>query len=323
MARSYQKHANLPQVLSPVSECHEEWEMDARGHEAVAGVGLVSLIQVNDLFSRAKLISYPCLVGRTRIERYPATQDYQLVLRRAFVDWGLPDRLAVDRAHVFLDVQHPTPFPTLFHLWMLALGVQLCFGRAGQPRDQAVTERSHQTWWAQVVLGQSFTSVDHLWQALDQRRSFLNEDLPCETLGDVPPLRAFPQARQPRRHYRPEWEASILNLERVYLYLANCRWFRRSSRVGTVSLGGHNYSLGKGWYNTEVEVTFDPTARAFVFQAPHHTEKRLPIRWLSKASLMGELTPLACFSQFQLMLPFSLEAWRTIHLTRLFETSVI
>jgi Homeodomain-like domain len=320
--RPYEKQAQLPQVLSVASVCHEEWEMDARGHQLIEGVGMVSLIQVNDLLSRVKVISYPGLVGQTRIERYPATQDYQLVLRRAFVEWGLPDRLAVDRAHVNLDVHSPTPFPTPLHLWLLALGVQLTFGRPRQPRDQAVTERSHQTWWAQVVVGQHLDSVDSLWQALELRRSFLNEDLPCESLGDRAPLTAFPQARQPRRRYRPEWEEAMLDLERVYHFLGECRWFRRSSLVGTVSLGGHNYSLGKAWYNTEVEVTFDPDEHTFVFQAPPRPEKRLPIRWLTKAFLMGELTPLACFSQFQLMLPFSLEAWRTLHLTRLFETSV-
>jgi hypothetical protein len=320
--RSYQKQPQLPQVLSPASACHEEWEMDARGHERIDGVGLVSLIQVNDLFSRVKLISYPCLVGQTHLERYPATQDYQLVLRRAFVEWGLPDRLAVDRAHVFLDVQGPTPFPTPLHLWLLALGVQLSFGRPNQPRDQAVTERSHQTWWAQVVLGQHFAGLDSLWQALERRRTFLNEDLPCESLGGSPPLIAFPQARQPRRRYRPEWEEDLLDLERIYHFLGQCRWFRRSSKVGTVSMGGHNYSLGKNWYNAEVEVRFDPQTHTFAFQAPPRPEKRLPIRWLSKAFLMGELTPLACWDQFQLMLPFSPEAWRTFHLTRLFETSV-
>jgi hypothetical protein len=319
--RPYAKQPQLPQILSPASACHEEWEMDARGHELIEGVGMVSLIQVNDLFSRAKLISYPCLVGQMRLERYPATQDYQLVLRRAFVEWGLPERLAVDRAHVFLDVQSPTPFPTPLHLWLLALGVQLTFGRPGQPRDQAVTERSHQTWWAQVVSGQHFAGLDSLWQALEQRRTFLNEQLPCASLGERPPLVACPQVHQPRRRYRPEWEEAMLDLERIYHFLGECRWFRRSSKVGTVSMGGHNYSLGKDWYNTEVEVSFNPDAHSFLFRAPPRPEKRLPIRWLSKAFLMGELTPLACFTHFQLTLPFSPEAWRTLHLTRLFETS--
>lgn len=323
LTRVYHRVPHLPQTLSLADACHEEWEMDALGQAVIEGVGWVSLIQVNDVFSHVKLISYPCFLGQTQLERYPATEDYQLVLRRAFLDWGLPDRLAVDRAHVFFDVNSPTPFPTRFHLWLLALGVQLTFGRPGQPRDQAITERSHQTWWAQVVEGQSFPGIDHLEQALTCRRTFLNEDLPCETLGDVAPLVAFPEARSPRRVYRPEWEERMLNLQRVYDYLGECHFFRLSSGVGTLSLGGHNYALGKDWYHAEVEVTCDPHKREFVFQSPGRETKRLPIRWLTKALLMGELTPLACFSQVQLALPFSPEDWRTLEVARLFETSAV
>jgi transposase len=318
--KHYEKHGRLPQVVSPARYCHEEWEMDAKGHEPIPSLGLISLIQVNDVYSRAKLVSYPCWVGQERIERYPNTGDYQLVLRRAFVEWGLPDRLAVDRAHVFFDVNTETPFPTHFHLWMLALGVQVTFGRPAQPRDQAMTERSHQTWWWQAVQGQSFDQLEQLWQALETRRSFLNEDLPCRTLDDQAPLVAFPQARQPRRPYRPEWEENLLDLQRIYTFLGPCHWVRVSSSVGTVSLGGHNYSLGKDWYNREVNVCFDPQQHTFIFIDPSRSEKRLPIRWLSKAFLMGEFSPVACFSQLQLMLPFSLEAFRTCQLARLNET---
>jgi hypothetical protein len=320
--RPYKKQPEQPQVLSPTTYCHEEWEMDGRGQEQIPNVGIVSLIQINDVHSRAKLISYPCWMGQKRIERYPATQDYQLICRYAFVRWGLPDRMAVDRARVFFDSNPETPFPTEFHSWLLALGVQLTFGRPRQPRDQAITERSHQTWWAQVVEGQTFDHLEDLWGKLEVRRDFLNRDLPCATLEDQPPLVAFPEALQPRRCYRPEWEEEMLDLQRIYDYLGQHRWFRRSSKVGTVSLGGHNYSLGKEWYNLEVAVSFDPMEHTFIFQAPSKPERRLPIRWLTKASLMGELTPIACFSQFQLLLPFSQAEFRTLFLTRLFETLV-
>ena len=321
--KPYKKQGHLPQVVSPAYACHEEWEMDARGHEHIPELGLISLIQVNDVYSRTKLISYPCWVGQERMERYPNTADYQLVLRRTFAEWGLPDRLAVDRAHVFFDDHGASPFPTRFHLWLVALGVQLTFGRPAQPRDQAITERSHQTWWAQVVQGQSFSHLSQLWQALETRRSFLNENLPCRSLGELAPLVAFPQARQPRRCYRPEWELDLLDLQRVYTYLATCHWVRISSGVGTISLGGFTYTLGKEWYHAEVRVSFDPDQHVFLLTAPPRPAKCIPMRCMSKAYLMGDFAPVACFQQLQLMLPFSVDDFRTWQLTRLNETLVV
>ncbi len=326
LAQVYETHTELPHLeLSPASACHEEWEMDARGHERMAELGIISLIHVNDVFSRAKLISYPCWLGEKRLTRYPDTEDYQLVLRLAFSQWGLPDRLAVDRAHVFYDAQGKSPFPTRFHLWLLALGVEVIFGRPGQPRDQAVTERSHQTWWHQVVQGQVFTDLEQLCHRLQERRTFLNEYLPCETLGNLPPLVAHPETHIPRRPYRPEWEADQLDLSRAYAYLGQCRWFRRLSNVGTASLGGHTYSLGRQWYACDAEVTFDPQDRCFVFHAPPRQDKRMPIRWLTVQDLMGEAGTAARLPEFQLALPFSWEEWRfiqscSIKPVRLFET---
>jgi transposase len=313
LSRRYEKHQELPHLrLSPSQACHEEWEMDARGHEKVAEIGVISLINVNDLYSRVKLISYPCWLGQERLTRYPDTEDYQLVLRLTFTKWGLPKRIAVDRADVFYDAQSTSPFPTRFHLWLLALGVELTFGRPGQPRDQAVTERSHKTWWQQVLEGQLFGSLSELWHALDERQAFLNLYLPCETLGGLPPLLAHPEALSPQRLYRPEWEEELLDLTRIYTYLGQCRWFRRSSKVGTVSLGGHNYSLGKDWYACQVEVTFDAQQHSFIFRAPPRQDLRLPIRWLTKQSLMGEAGALARLPNFQLALPFSRNDWRIL-----------
>jgi hypothetical protein len=34
-------------------------------------------------------------------------------------------------------------------------------------------------------------------------------------------------AKLTRRFYRPQWEADMLDLARVFAYLAQCRWFRR------------------------------------------------------------------------------------------------
>lgn len=47
---------------------------------------IVTLINLNDCYSRGRLLSYPCWLGSQRVERLPATEDHQLVLRLAFVE---------------------------------------------------------------------------------------------------------------------------------------------------------------------------------------------------------------------------------------------
>lgn len=246
LTRSYARHTALPATPRPLPQApHEEWEMDARGHAPVPELGIVSLVHLNDRYSHVRLLSYPFVLGARRATRHLRTEDYQLVLRLAFRDWGLPDRLAVDHESVFYDNDSPSPFPSRLQLWLQALGVALVFNRVGRPTDQGLTERSHQVWAAQVLQGQQFPRLEALIGALQERRTFLNEHLPCRTLGEVPPLVAYPQARHPRRPYAPEAERSLVDPERVWAYLGQCRWFRRVSSAHTVSLGGQVYLWGR------------------------------------------------------------------------------
>lgn len=316
LARSYERHSELPQSTSQATSApHEEWEMDSRGQERVPDIGIIALVNLCDEFSKAKIRSYPCVVGQKRATRRPRTEDYQLVLRLSFTEWGLPDRMAVDHDSVFYDNTCKSPFPTRFHLWLLALGVDLAFGRPGRPTDQATVERSHQTWAWQALEGQTFTEWDRLYAYLEQRRHFLNYRLPCSTLGNLPPLVAHPEALQPRRLYRPEWEAELLDLSRVYAYLAKGQWFRQISQVGTASLGQQTYGLGVLWSGESVEVTFDPEDKHLIFRsADGERKKRLPLRGINITNLVGEMGPLVNLDCFQLALPFTWDEWRVIRL---------
>ena len=49
----------------------------------------------------------------------------------------------------------------------------------------------------------------------------------------------------------------LLDLSRVYAYLAKGRWFRQVSQVGTISLGQQTYGLGVAWKREQVDITFD------------------------------------------------------------------
>jgi transposase len=317
LTQSYERHQQLPQEDKPIGLPHEVWEMDAQGYQVIPDVGRVSLINLNDRGSHLRLLSYPCWLGDRRVERHANTGDYQTALRLAFVDWGLPQALQVDHESVFYDNKTKSPFPTRLHMWLIALGITLHFGRHGRATDQGMTERSHQLWDGQVVQGVTFSNWQALYDALYQRRNFLNSILPCASLENRPPLAAFPQAQHSGRPFRIEWEANMLDLQRIDAYLERGRWFRLVGSNGTVSLGGTSYYVGHKWNRQQVEVRFDAASRHFhCFDASEQLLNTFPLEGVSIESLMGDVFPLLHFPVYQLALPFSWEEQRVI---RLFE----
>ena len=319
LTRPYEKHNALPTpVRHPAEQPHEVWEMDARGYSKVPDVGVVSLVNLNDRCSRARLLSYPVWVGKQRCTRHPNTEDYQMALRLAFTDWGLPHQLQVDHESIFVDNKSKSPFPTRLHLWLRGLDVDLVFARRARPTDQGMTERSHQLWDAQCLVGQHYMDWLALYRTLRQRRDFLNYDLPCVSLRNLPPLVAFPQATHSGHDYRPEWEHDLLNLDRVWAFLAQGRWFRKICKGGTFSLGGHVYYLGKPWHSMQIEITFDPDDQHVIcLNEAGDRQARCPIKGLTLDTLMGTMASYINLPVFQLALPFK---WADFQAVRLFET---
>lgn len=318
LTHTYQRHSTLPIATRCRADApHDLWEMDAQGHGPVAGAGIIAPINLNDAFSRTRLLCYPCQVGFQRWQRHPNTEDYQLALRLAFTDWGLPQQIQVDHASVFYDNNTASPYPTRLHQWLIALGISIHF--SDKATDQGITERSHQLWQNQCIQRSvPFRDWSHLYMALRQRRDVLNYSLPCRSTDNLPPLIAHPEAIHSGRTYRPESEAKLLDLHRLYTYLAQGRWFRLVSKDGTLSLGGQVYYVGYSWARHQVELTFHPVDQHFVCLAEDgQTVAHLPIRNLSVESLMGDIVHSFNLPFFQFALPFD---WHTIQVTRLFET---
>jgi transposase len=307
--RKYERHSELPQPQAAEPErAHEEWEVDAQGVIQVLDLGSVSIININDLFSRLKVDSFPCLDTS-----HPNTLDYQLVLRRAFLRYGLPERVSLDHDSVFYDNASASPYPTTLHLWLIVLGVGVRFIEQKPPAEHSVIERAHQTMNQQAVAGQVFADGSALQQSLSDRSDFLNLRFPSRSLGGQPPLVACPEAQHSGRPYRLEWEEDMLDMQRVYEYLAKGRWFRRTSSQGQFSLGAHRYSVGKRLSNQTLEIIFDSQTRELVCLSEDGSQEvRLAAQGLTKAALMGELSPLVVLPAYQLALPFSRSTWREI-----------
>jgi len=314
-----EKQVELPESQpQPSGLAHDVWEMDAQGYQFVPEVGMISLINLNDRVSHLRLLSYPCFLGGKRVERHANRADYQIALRLAFTHWGRPKVLQVDHESVFFDNKTKSPFPTPLHLWLIALNIQLTFSRFGRPTDQGMTERSHQLWSRQVLQGQQFTSWEALYQALQERRDFLNTHLPCASLDRQPPLVASPDAHFSNRPYRPEFEADILDLQAVYAYLVQGQWFRRVAANGIISLGGNVYYVGTKWYRQQVEVRFSAQSHRFLcYNQAGELIKQFSWKGDLLSTLTGSVDILANLPVFQLHLPFCWEDIRNQHFRRL------
>lgn len=307
LTRKYERHSELPQPHAAEPErAHEEWEMDAQGVVKVPDLGSVSIININDLFSRVKVDSFPCLNTS-----HPNTLDYQVVMRRAFFHYGLPERVSLDHDSVFCDNTSVSPYPSTLHLWLIALGVTVRFIEQKPPAEHSVIERAHQTINQQAVAGQTFADGSALQQSLSDRLDFLNRRFPSRSLGGQPPLVACPEAQHSGRFYRLEWEEDMLEMQRIYDYLAKGRWFRRTSSQGQFSLGSHRYSVGKNLCDQTLDITFDSQTRELkCLSEDGSREIRLAVQGLTTTTLMGELSPLLVLPAYQLALPFSRSTWR-------------
>lgn len=109
----------------------------------------------------------------------------------------------------------------------------------------------------------------------------------------------------------------MLDLTRVFAYLATCRWFRRIRANGRLDLGGSDYYLGTSLRNQMLELRFDASQGRFIGQpAGSETTITFAPKGLTKPDLMGELGHLLALPAYQLALPFMHEAWRQLEYTQ-------
>jgi hypothetical protein len=258
MTRSYLKASEIvqPEKTHP-TRAHQIWELDAQTDVRVEGLGKVGFIHIVDKASRLKIESTPL-----HHVRKPATKHYMLALRRAFLNWGRPEQITLDRDTVFFDNTYPSPFPTMIHRWLIALGVEVSFSRPRQSTDHAQIERSHRTMTAQSIEGQTWETINALWQGLDERREVLNQFMPCLALGDQAPLDAFPDAAFSGRGYWLENEPSLLSMERLFDFLSEGVWFRVSPHGG-INLGGQRYWISTDAGGQSLKITFNRVMKLF------------------------------------------------------------
>jgi len=123
---------------TPIKRCHALWEMDAQGTIVVKGLGYVSMINIKDTKSKTYCMSFPVQVKGKMSQ--PKTEHYYWALRLAFEEFGLPRAFQVDKDSVFIDSRSTSPYPSKIHLYLIGLGIKLCFIEVAPPLKQAMVE---------------------------------------------------------------------------------------------------------------------------------------------------------------------------------------
>jgi hypothetical protein len=250
-------HKQLPQdpPLQPAHRVvHACWQMDTKERKPLPGFGKADLLELIDTASGIKIgaflfPSYP--KGHRRKISWPQIRQ---ALRQAFTRWGLPDRIRTDRERVLV-AEGDYPFPLAFSLWLTGLAIEHEVIR--RVTQNGGVERAHRTSDTRLT---GYGPFEHLsdWQSLQDYEYWrMNAVLPSRggRCRRQPPLQVYPQARQPRRWYRPEDELQLFDLERVFAYLSQGKWFRHTSQKGQFSFAGQKFNLGSAYGNCQVQIT--------------------------------------------------------------------
>ncbi len=259
---------------------------DAKGVVQIEGLVFFAPINIRDRKSKSPCISFPVPVKNSKSQ--PTTIFYYWAIRLAFERRGMPKSIRVDHDTVFYESHTKSPFPRLFHLWLIGLGVELCFIKRKPPLENGKVERSHQTVDNQVYKCQKHDCWKAVFKFSDERIEKLNYKLPHRMLGGKAPLQQNQKAIHSGRKYNVNKEKETLDFKRIYRYLSKGKWFRRVSSSKTISLGSNVYYLKNSTPKTQVQITFCNRRKKLMFHDVNELlEATQPIRNLTFESVMG------------------------------------
>lgn len=288
LVRRYDKHVVIPNTERCVAQrAHQVWQLDAQGNFFLPGVGPIAMLNIKDVYSKVYCMTYPN--QKKSVNGFSTRLDYQCALRLAFMEYGLPECIQTDHESIFHENKGKSPFPTLFHLWLVGLGITKTFSRIKQPTDQALVERMHQTIEKQVMSTTPYSNWEAFFYMCQNRRKFLNHELACSSLNDLPPFDACLKAKHSGKYYHPAHEEQLLQLERIFKLLSAGKWYRRASKTRSVTLGGQVYYVAKAKPQSQLCITFESKTRMLHF----HDDKelliqKLPIKGICKKRIMGD-----------------------------------
>jgi hypothetical protein len=221
----------------------------------LAGYGQANLLDIVDYYTGIKIGCF-LFPGKREKRRCKVSQgQYRQALRQCFEHWGLPERIRTDRERVLV-ADKDYPYPGKITLWLVGLGIEHELIR--RVIENGSVERAHRTRFNRLDGYGPFTTLAEWQEVADYECWRMNAILPSRgrSCRRRPPLLVYPQARQSQRWYRPADELSLLDLDRVKIYLSQGKWLRHTSSKGQFSFNVAKYSVGTRYANQWVQIRY-------------------------------------------------------------------
>ena len=157
------------------------WQMDFKGHFAMADGRRCHPLTVLDDHSRFVLALVPCA---------DETLDtVRAALRTVFARYGLPKRMLTDNGPPWGDPGGQ--LHTRLTVWLLELGVRVGHGRPYHPQTQGKDERFHRTLKDELLTRTTFADLDDCRERFAEWLTTYNTVRPHEAVGLEPPVRRY------------------------------------------------------------------------------------------------------------------------------------
>lgn len=172
------------------------WQMDFKGHIALAGGGRCHPLTIIDDHSRYALALEAC--GNEQ------AATVQGRLERTFRRYGMPDAVFVDNGTPWGDASGQRF--TKLGVWLLKLGVGVLHSRPYHPQSRGKNERFHRTLKAEVFALNRFRDLAEVQRALDRWRAVYNLDRPHQALDQEVPASRYRLSSRVMPHRLPRIE---------------------------------------------------------------------------------------------------------------------
>lgn len=212
---------------------NELWQMDFKGHFALAGPGRCHPLTVLDDHSR-----YALAVAACGDERDATVRGHLVALFRRY---GLPDRILCDNGPPWGAAGAGGGHAAL-SVWLLRLGVGVSHGRPYHPQTQGKDERFHRTLNAEVIQGQTFHDLGACGSRFETWRAVYNHERPHESLGLAVPASRYRASDRPYPEALPALEYGPGDA------------VRKVGADGTISFRGRPWKVGEAFRGHPVGV---------------------------------------------------------------------
>lgn len=230
-------------LRQPVVRPNDLWTVDFKGSFRLGDGTRVEPLTVRDGLSRYAL--------KVQLMRQQNVEGTVPVFRRLFVAKGLPRRIRVDNGSPF-GSKGPLGL-TRLSAWWVKLGIEVEFGRAGHPEDNAAHEQFHG-----VMKAETASPPAQTWRGQKRRTQRwveeYNEARPHEALGMKVPAQSYrPSARkftpteQPLRYPRG-WESRQVKSNGEVSWRGRARFIGEAFARERVGLKEHKARVWRVYY---------------------------------------------------------------------------